>query len=124
MSETSVATITKQCPVKLDQYRKEQLNNQLVDARMEELRITEHMKNVTESLKAKIKEEQKRQNDAARALHAGFEYVPVPCEHRVELANNKMVTFRTDTCETVDERALTADEIKHYSNKKTMVLKP
>lgn len=123
MNDTAIATITKQCPVKLDPYRKEQLNNQLVDARMEELRITEHMKNVTESLKAKIKEEQKRQNDAARALHAGFEYVPVPCEHRVELESNRMVTFRTDTCETVEERALTADEIKHYS-KKNVVLKP
>jgi hypothetical protein len=46
------------------------------------------------------------------------------CEHRVELEHNRMVTFRTDTCETVEERALTADEIKHYSGKKTMVLKP
>ena len=124
MSDNAVATITKQCPVKLDQYREKQFQNQMVDARMEELRISEHLKNVQESLKAKIKEEQKRQNDAARALHAGFEYVPVACEHRVELANNKMVTFRTDTCETVDERALTADEIKHYANKKTMVRKP
>ena len=124
MTNPTALTVTRHLPVKLCQYRERALHTKMVDAKMEELRISEHLKNVTDSLKARIKEEQKRQNDAARALHAGFEYVPVACEHRVELANNKMVTFRTDTCETVDERALTADEIKHYANKKTMVRKP
>lgn len=120
MSETAV-TITVQLPVKLDSFRTTALHNAMVDGRMEEMRITEHLKNVSDSLKTQIKEQQKKQTDAARALSAGFEYKPVSCEHRVELEQNKMVTVRLDTGEAFDERALTADEIKHYSGKKGKV---
>ncbi len=88
MSETAV-TVTVYLPVKFDQYRERQLNTQLVDARLEELRLTEHLKSVSDSLKAKIKEEQKNQNNAARALKAGYEMKDVACEHRVDLDRNK-----------------------------------
>ena len=88
MSETNAITITRQLAVPLDAYRKQALQNQMVEGRMEELRVTEHMKNVTDSLKAKIKDEQKKQTDAARALSAGFEMAPVACEEVVDLSRN------------------------------------
>jgi signal transduction histidine kinase len=122
--ETAVATITKHVPVKLDQYRERQLQNQMVEARMEEMRVSDQLKSITESLKALIKDAQKRQNESARALHDGYEMAGVSCEQKIDMSRNKMMTVRTDTFETIDERALTADEIKHYSNKKIHTLKP
>lgn len=123
MSENAVTT-TRQLPVPLDTYRKQALQNSMVDSRMEELRITEHLKNVGDSLKAQIKGKQKEQTDAARALSAGFEMQPVACEDTPDLNRNRMVTTRIDTSAVISERALTADEITHYSKKKVMVLKP
>lgn len=120
MNETAV-TITKQLAVPLDSYRKNALNSQMVEARMEELRITEHMKNVTDSLKTQIKEHQKKQTDCARAPNAGFEMMPVACEDTPDLDRNKMVTTRLDTMAVVSERALTVEEIKHYSAMKKTV---
>lgn len=120
MSENAIL-ITEHLPVKLDQYRQRALNAALVDGRMEELRISEHLKNVSDSLKTKIKEHQKAQTDAARALHAGFEMQAVACEQTVDLAKNRMVTTRLDDKTQVRERALTADEITHYSKKPTTV---
>ena len=121
MSEETAVTITKHLPVKLDQYRERQLQNQMVEARMEELRVTDQLKHIQESLKALIKDVQKTQNDSARALHDGYEMVEVSCEHQVDLDRNKMKTVRMDTLETIDERALTVEEQKHYSKKKATI---
>ena len=124
MSDTNAVMITRHLPVKLDQYRERQLNSQMVDGRMEEIRLTDYLKNVNDSIKAKIKEEQKKQTDAARALHAGFEMKEVSCEQTPDLARNKIVTTRIDDHTVVDERAMTADEITHYSKKKSTTVKP
>jgi len=121
MSETNAITITRQLAVPLDSYRKQALQNKMVEGRMEEIRITEHMKNVTDSLKTQIKDHQKTQTDAARALSAGFEMMPVACEDRPDLDRNKMITTRLDTLAVVSERALTVEEVKHYSAKKQTV---
>lgn len=110
MNESKAVTITKHLPVKIDQYRERALNTQMVDGRMEEIRVTDHLANVSASLKATIKDSQKKQTDAARALHAGFEMCPVSCEQKLE--GQHMVTYRLDTGEKIDERALTVEERK------------
>lgn len=124
MSESNAVTITRHLPKKLDSYRKNALADEMALQRMEEIRITDHLKHVTESLKVMIKEAQKKQNIAASAIHQGFEMEDIACEQRVDLDRNKMVTIRLDTLMDVEERALTVDEMKHYANKKTVVLKP
>lgn len=85
---------------------------------MEENRIAEHMKTVQESLKAMIKEAQKKQNIAASAITQGFEMKEVSCEQQLDLTRNKMVTVRLDTGAEVEERALTVEEMKHYRKTK------
>lgn len=115
MTETKALTLTKHLLVKLDMYRETALNHQMRDSTMEEERIAAHLKNVTDSLRSSIKEHAKKRVIAASALSQGFEMMPVSCEQKIEA--EKMVTYRLDTNEKVDERALTADEIKHYRTK-------
>jgi hypothetical protein len=125
MTETTTAvTITRHLPKKLDAYRKNTLADEMAMQRMEELRISDHLKHVTESLKVMIKEAQKKQNIAAGAICQGYEMVEIACEQRIDLDRNKMVTVRLDTMADIDERALTAEEMAHYRHKKTVVLKP
>lgn len=118
MSETKAVTITRHLPVKLDQYRKNALAEEQAMQRMEEMRVTDHMKRVTESLKVNIKEAQKRQNQCALAISQGFEMAEVSCEQKVDLEKNKLVTYRLDTGVQVDERALTVEEMREYRKRK------
>jgi hypothetical protein len=112
MTDSTALTITRHLPVKLDQYRERALTNEMVKERMEEIRITDHLKNVSEALKASIKEAQKKQTIAAVALNQGFEMCAVSCEQRPDVEKNKMVTYRLDTGAQIDERALTVEEMK------------
>lgn len=115
MSDSKALAITRHLPVKLDEFRERALNYQLRDGKMEELRLATHLKNVTDSLRATIKEHQKKQEIAAVALTNGFEMQAVSCEQRIE--GDHMVTYRLDTSEKVDERALTVEELREARKK-------
>lgn len=123
MNEHAV-TITRHLPVTIDSYRKNALADELALQRMEELRLSEHLKSVQDSLKAMIRETQKKQNVAASAISAGYEMREIACEQRLDLAGNRMVTYRIDTGAQVDERALTAEEAKTSNKKREHVLRP
>lgn len=123
MSE-NVPTITRHLPVPLDQYRRNALASEQATARMEENRITDHMKRVTESLKVEIRETQKKQNHCALALTQGFEMKEIACRQEIDLEKNKMVTYRLDNGEQVDERALTVEEMRDARKKKEHVVRP
>lgn len=120
MGETTAVTVTRHLPVKIDQYRERQLHNQMVTARMEEVRTSDQLKSISDSLKDLIKTAQKKQTDAARALDAGFEHQSVSCENRPDLEKNTMRLVRLDTLETVEERALTVEEAKALRKKATV----
>lgn len=107
-------TVTRHLPVKLDAYRKNALSEQLAHHRMEELRITEHMKQVQQSLRAMITEFQKKQNMAAAAISQGFEMQEVVCEQVVDVERRLMVTTRLDIMAVVDERVLLPEEVKQH----------
>lgn len=124
MTDSTAITITRYLPVPIDSYRKNALADELALQRMEELRIAEHLKSVSESLKLMIKECQKKQTLAASAISAGYEMKEIACEHRIDLSQNRMVTYRIDTGAQVEERALTADEVTHSKRKKEHVLRP
>ena len=109
-TEEKAITITRHLPVKLDQYRKQALQNIQTTEFLEEERLTAHLKNVNGSVKQLIADARKKQGDAAHALHNGFEMSEVACEQKPDIEKNKMVTYRLDNGEKVDERALTVTE--------------
>lgn len=109
MTEKALA-ITRHLPVKIDQFRERALNMQIRDSTMEEERIALHLKTVSDSLRASIKEWNKKRLNAAHALTQGFEMQPIACEQKIE--GDHLVTYRLDTNEKVDERALTVEELK------------
>jgi hypothetical protein len=117
-TDTTAVTITRHLPVKLDQYRKQALQNIQTAEFLEEERLTAHLKNVNGSVKQLISDARKKQSDAAHALHNGFESLPVACEQRPDIEKNKMVTYRLDSGEPVDERALTVEEMKEARKQK------
>lgn len=117
-------TITRHLPVPLDQYRKNALGTELAAQRMEEMRLTDHMKNVTESLKALIKDTQKNQNIAARTIHQGFEMKEVPCRQVIHLETNTVRIYREDTGEEIETRALDANERAQLLKKAKSPLPP
>lgn len=82
---------------------------------LEEERLTLHLKQVNKSVKLLIEETQKKQSDSRHAIHQGFEMQEVGIEKKVE--GDKMVTYRMDNGMVVRERALTVDELKHFSAK-------
>lgn len=118
---TTAVTITRHLPVKLTDGRRLALGCELAEQRYEERKQTEYLDNIKKAIQSKIKEAQHRQNIAAEGIHQGFEMLEVSCEQRPDLDKNKLVTYRLDTNEKVDERALTADEIRFHSSKKVKV---
>lgn len=104
--------ITRHVPVKVDQYRKNALADKQAMARGEEIRITNHMKNVTDSLKAQIKEHQHAQTVAAEAIVAGFEMVDVACRVEIDVPTCTYRVIREDSHEPIEERTATVDEMK------------
>ena len=111
-STTNAVTLTRHLPVKLDQYRKQALQNIQTTEFLEEERLTAHLKNVNGSVKQLIADARKKQGDAAHALHNVFEMAEVGCRQDIDMEKNKMVTYRLDTGEKVEERALTVEEMK------------
>lgn len=114
MDDSKELTVTRHLPVKLDAYRKNALGDQLAQHRMEELRVSEHLKQVQQSLRAMITELQKKQNVAASAISQGFEMLEVACVQEVDLERRVMITRRMDTMATVDERVLLPEELKQH----------
>ncbi|HKW13831.1 MAG TPA: hypothetical protein VJS69_05035 [Candidatus Krumholzibacteria bacterium] len=110
MIDTKALTITEHLPVKIDSFREKALSNQIRESTMEEERIATHLKNVTESLRSSIKENQKKRVIAAAALTQGFEMQPVSCEQKIE--GDNLVTYRLDTGAVVRERALSVEEMR------------
>jgi hypothetical protein len=110
-ADTTALTLTRHLPVKLDQYRKQALVDIVIAEGLEEERLTAHLRNVNKSVKLLIEGTQKKQNDARHAVNNGFEMAPVACEQRPDIEKNKMVTYRLDSGEQVDERALTKEEM-------------
>jgi len=118
MSDSTALTLTRHLPVKLDSYRQQALQTVLVTEALEEERLTAHLRNVTKSVKLLIEEAAKKQSDTAHALHNGFEMLEVACRQERDIEKNKMVTYRLDTGEQVDERALTKVEMDEVRKKK------
>lgn len=118
--QTKGLLLTRHLPVKLDQYRERVLHTQQTEGRIEELRLTEHLKNVNDSVKQLIKDEQKKQTDAARALHAGFEHALVACRQIVDFDHNTVRIIREDTGETIETRALESKEREQLKKKSAM----
>lgn len=114
-TETKAVTITLHLPVKLDSYRKQALHDIAHAEFLEQERLAVHLKNVTDSVKGMIKVSYKKQADANHDLKNGFEMKEVSCEQRIE--NDHMVTYRLDTQEKVDERALTVEELREVRKK-------
>lgn len=110
MSDENALTIMRHLPVPIDSYRKNILADELAQARQEELRITDHMKRVQQSLREQIKEQTRRQNVASQAIAQGFEMRPVECRQEVDLAGNRVIVYREDTGKVVEERALDPKE--------------
>ena len=121
MSETNALMITRHVQVKLTDGRRLALGCELAEQVYEERKHAEYLENIKKAMQSKIKEAQHRRNIAAESLHQGFEMKEVSCEQRPDLDRNKLVTVRMDTGEQIEERALTVDEIKHYSTKKHVV---
>jgi hypothetical protein len=115
MTDPKALTITEHLPVKLDSYRMQALQHNLVAEGMEEERLTIHLKQVNKSVKLLIEQTQKKQSDSRHALHNGFEMAEVAIEQKVE--DGKMVTYRMDTGAVVRERTLTVEELKRQSEK-------
>lgn len=110
MTDSKSLTITRHLPVKLDMFRKQALHDIAHTEFMEQERLALHLKNVTDSIKGMIKISVKKQADAAHAIHNGFEMLEVSCEQKIE--GGHMVTYRLDTGDKVEERALTVEELR------------
>jgi ribonuclease D len=108
-------TVVRHLPVKIDTFRKNALADEMALNRREEIRITEHMKRVTDSLKALIKEAQHKQTVAAEAISNGFEMKEVVCRQEIDFATNTIRVFLDDTGEQIEERALEPKERERYS---------
>lgn len=116
MPEERSLMIMRKLPVPLDTYRKMALGNEQAEARREEMRIADHMKNVTDSLKQQIKDAQRKQTMAAEAICNGFEHKDVACRQEVDLHTNTMKLIREDTGTVVEERALEPKERQRLVN--------
>jgi hypothetical protein len=112
--------ITRHLPVKLDQYRKNALAEEQAHQRSEEIRLTEHMKRVTQSLKSMILEAQGKQTIAAVAICQGFEMKEIACRQVIDFAHNTVTIYREDTGDKVEERALEPKEKESLRKKSPM----
>jgi fructose-1,6-bisphosphatase len=118
--ETKGLLITRHLPVRLDQYRKNALADEMAKFRGEEIRITEHMKRVQTSLKAQIVEAQHKQTIAAEAINNNFEMKEIACRQVIDFDQNTVTIYREDTGDKVEERALEPKEKESLKKKSPM----
>lgn len=114
MTENSL-TITKHLKVPLTGAEKTEKHEQLVRTFNDLKRLEANFALLKEQHKANVKARQRDIEQLTEDLGAGFVMRPIACEQTVDLDRNKMVTTRIDTGEVIDERALTADEIKAFT---------
>lgn len=110
MNETTKAiTITRHLPVKLDQYRKNVLTDKAALSNDLAISLGQKLVNMKKSFEAEIKKVEQERHVALATLHQGLEMQEISCEQRIE--DDHMVTYRLDTNEKIEERALTTDEL-------------
>ena len=119
MSETKAVTITKHLPVKLDQYKRNILTDKA--ALQHDLSISLGLKlaQMKKSFEGEIKKAEQERHVALTTLHQGFEMLEVSCEQKVE--GDRLVTYRVDTGEQVEERALTVQEATEFRKRRVVV---
>lgn len=117
-TEETGLTTTRHLPAPLTAAEKNEKHEQLVRTINDLKRLEENFALLKEQHKANVKARTTSINELSQDLGAGFVMRPISCAQEVDLNRNRMITRRLDTHEQVDERALTADEIKHWAKKK------
>lgn len=69
-------------------------------------------KEVDAQLKAEIESHETRGLSLARKINNGYEYRDVECETRFDVKKATARTYRMDTNELIEERAMTPDELQ------------
>lgn len=105
-------TITRHLPVPLTSTEKTEKHEELVRTITDAKRLEKHFALLKEQHKANMKARETRVDELTEELSQGFVMRPIACEQIPDLSQHRMVVKRLDTGETVEERALTAEEVK------------